>query len=298
MHLNSFRNSRHSKTVGSRLPIQEYKILKNKNYTNFFYQENFFQNLQDTLIEHFLIQAQLLKNTNDHNSDHVAFTITLSGSELQQVMKAYDALELFLTTCLQHEIINKTKGNNKNEVFVLIAFLIKYLVGIWVCRPEAAHIIQTYANQNNINCLCEISENVGLQIYYFTSTAPHFKSLCTTRATIQDMVTTKCNSTTIKSLSDLDEGLKTKYIDQLEKIYLKPSYKDTLLIINHDAHLILFGFSASIKNFMAEFKNLKEELIIGQAKHDLSDYQVCHYSQLIRLIFYWNIRQYATKSAK
>ncbi len=126
----------------------------------------------------------------------------------------------------------------------------------------------------NIICLCEVSESNGLYIYYFTSTMTSLKLLCTTEVIITDIINQKCLSTTITVSKDLDTSLASTYIQELEKLCLQPSYKDTILLVKHEDYLLLFGLVDSVKNFTAEHKKLEPKYTISQVKHDLNDYQV------------------------
>jgi len=126
----------------------------------------------------------------------------------------------------------------------------------------------------NIICLCEASENNGLQIYYFTSTMTSLKSLCTTEAIITDIICQKFSSTNITVPKDLDTSPTSAYVQELKNLCLQPFYKDTILLVKHEDRLLLFGLVDSVKNFTAEHEKLKQKFTIGQVKHDLKDYQV------------------------
>ncbi len=145
----------------------------------------------------------------------------------------------------------------------------------------------------NIMCLCETSENKELHIHYFTSTMTPLKSLCTTEAIITDIIEQKCLSTTITVTKDFDAPLVNAYVQELEKLCLQPSYKDTILLIKHEDRLLLFGLTDSVKNFTAANEKLQQKYIIGQVKHDLQDYQVGFNNQNILLRI--SLRQYPEK---
>ncbi len=126
----------------------------------------------------------------------------------------------------------------------------------------------------NIICLCKVSESNGLHIYYFTSTMTSLKLLCTTEVIITDIICQKFSSTNITVPKDLDTSLTSAYVQEREKLCLQPFYKDTILLVKHEYHLLIFGLVDSVKNFATEHEKLKQKHTISQVKHDLKDYQV------------------------
>jgi hypothetical protein len=48
---------------------------------------------------------------NDHPEERVAYTVVLSGSQVQQVTAAHDALELLFAMSLQKKVFDKNIGN-------------------------------------------------------------------------------------------------------------------------------------------------------------------------------------------
>ncbi|CAF3342689.1 unnamed protein product [Rotaria socialis] len=151
------------------------------------------------------------------------------------------------------------------------------MAGFWVCKPEAAHIIQTYANQANITCYCDASEYVGLKIYYFSSTMVSLKSLCTTEVIIDDIITRKFLSTKIQIPKSLDAISANKYVSELETFSVQSCDKNIarILLIKQEVHLLIFGLVDSVEQLIAENEKIKQDLSIAPAKHDLTDYQVC-----------------------
>jgi hypothetical protein len=55
---------------------------------------------------------------NDYPQEKVAYTVVLSGSQVQQVTAAYDALEMLLTMSLQKKVFNKNIGNITLKYFL------------------------------------------------------------------------------------------------------------------------------------------------------------------------------------
>lgn len=145
----------------------------------------------------------------------------------------------------------------------------------WVCKSEAAHIIQAYANQMNIICLCDASENIGLTVYYFTATMTPFKDLCTTEAIINDIIHKKCTSGTITVPTDVNATVMNEHFQKLEESCLQTSIKDTIMMIRQTNRLLLFGLTYSVKSIIAEHEKLKPKLVIARIELNLQYYQVC-----------------------
>ena len=104
------RDYRRPKTSGLRSPTQYYKILPDKEYINFFQQDIFCENLIAALVERCSIQAEIINTRNNSPEAKGAYTIALSGTHVQQVSAAYDALEMLFGMCLQKIIIDKNIG--------------------------------------------------------------------------------------------------------------------------------------------------------------------------------------------
>jgi hypothetical protein len=62
-------------------------------------------------MEKFSIQVQIVNNKNEHPEEKVAYTVALSGPQVQQVTVAYDALEMLFGMCLQKIVLDKNIGN-------------------------------------------------------------------------------------------------------------------------------------------------------------------------------------------
>ncbi|CAM4880187.1 unnamed protein product [Rotaria socialis] len=271
--LQSFRRPT---TAVSRSPTQYYKVLREKDCTIFLKQDTFCEKLKDALVADFLVQTQILNGADNRSEENVAYTIVLSGSQLPKVTQAYDALDLLLTTSLKIKFVDKNIGTIEIEVFIFVTLLIIYMAGFWVCKPEAAHIIQTYANQANITCYCDASEYVGLKIYYFSSTMVSLKSLCTTEVIIDDIITRKFLSTKIQIPKSLDAISANKYVSELETFSVQSCDKNIarILLIKQEVHLLIFGLVDSVEQLIAENEKIKQDLSIAPAKHDLTDYQI------------------------
>ena len=103
--------SRRPLTAKSRLPTQHYKVSLKKEYVVFFRQDTFCQNLKDVLVEKFLVQAEIKNSSIDYTRELIAYTVVLSGSTVHEVSQAFDALELFFTTCFKKKFLDKTIGS-------------------------------------------------------------------------------------------------------------------------------------------------------------------------------------------
>ena len=145
----------------------------------------------------------------------------------------------------------------------------------WVCKPEAAHIIQKYANEINITCLCEVSQNIGLTVYYFAENMTSLKYLSTTEATINDIIHQKCASGTITVPEDVDVTVINEYFQKIQEFCLQTSNKDTIIIIRQTNRLLLFGLTHLVKRIITEHEKLKPKLVMAQIELNLQDYQVC-----------------------
>ncbi|CAF1150856.1 unnamed protein product, partial [Rotaria sordida] len=241
-------------TAKSRLPTQSYKIPRDKQYTKFFQHDRFCESLQLALIEQFSVQVQIMNARDNYSDANVAYTVVLSGSQVQ-VTLAYDALEMLLTMSLQKKTLDKN-------------------IGFWVCKPEAAHIIQQYANQMNIICLCDSSKDIGLTIYYFTATMTSLKDLCTTEADINDIIHRKCASGTITVSEGVDVTVMNEYFQKLQTFYLQTSNKDSIMMIRQNNCMLLFGLAHLVESIIAEHEKLKPKLVITQIELNLQDYQI------------------------
>ncbi|CAF1055974.1 unnamed protein product [Rotaria sordida] len=70
-------------TAKSRLPTQSYKIPRDKQYTKFFQHDRFCESLQLALIEQFSVQVQIMNARDNYSDANVAYTVVLSGSQVQ-----------------------------------------------------------------------------------------------------------------------------------------------------------------------------------------------------------------------
>jgi len=62
-------------------------------------------------MEQYSIQVQIENNRNDYPEENVAYTVVLTNSQMQQLMLAYDALDMFFGMCLQTKVFDKNIGN-------------------------------------------------------------------------------------------------------------------------------------------------------------------------------------------
>lgn len=157
-------------------------------------------------------------------------------------------------------------------VFLLVCLS---FLDFWVCKPEAAHIIQKYANQMKIICLCEASENVGLTVYYFEATMTSLEYIPTTEATINDVIHQVFVSAIITVPEGVDTTVMNEHFQKLPESCLQTSDNDTIMMIRKANHLLLFGLRHSVKRIITEHEKLKSKLLITQIELNLQDYQVC-----------------------
>lgn len=106
-----FRIITRPKTAGPHICIQYYKIPLEKEYTNFFQRDIFCKALVAALNKKFSTQVQILNAENKSPEEKIAYTIVLSGSQIQQVSDAYDALEMFFEMCFKKIVLDKSLGN-------------------------------------------------------------------------------------------------------------------------------------------------------------------------------------------
>jgi hypothetical protein len=62
-------------------------------------------------MEQYSIQVQIENNRNDYPEENVAYTVVLTNSQMQPLMLAYDALDMFFGMCLQTKVFDKNIGN-------------------------------------------------------------------------------------------------------------------------------------------------------------------------------------------
>ena len=136
-------------------------------------------------------------------------------------------------------------------------------------------MIQEYANQMKIICLCEASENVGLTVYYFAATMTSLEYISTTEATINDIIHQKFASAIITIPEGVDATVMKEHFQKLPESCLQTSDKDTIMMIRSANHLLLFGLTHSVKRIITEHEKLKSKLLITQIELNLQDYQVC-----------------------
>ena len=127
----------------------------------------------------------------------------------------------------------------------------------------------------NIICLCEVSQNIGLTVYYFAELKTSLKYLSTTKATICEIVCHKFSSGTITVPEGVDVIVMNEYLQKIQESYLQTSNKDCLIIIRETNHLLLFGLTPLVRHVIAEHEKVKSKLTIAQVELNLQDYQVC-----------------------
>ena len=126
-----------------------------------------------------------------------------------------------------------------------------------------------------VTCLCEVSENIGLNIYYFTSNSTILKSLCTTDEEINDIINRKFSSTSITFPKELDTTGVDEYAQVFEKFALQPPHIDNIVLVKQKDQFLLFGLANSVKTIATKHKELMQNFFLGEAKHELEDYRVC-----------------------
>lgn len=145
----------------------------------------------------------------------------------------------------------------------------------WVCKPEAAHIIQEYAKEMSIICLCEASEDVGLTIYYFSRLMTSLEYLTTTEATIDEIIHQKFASDSITVFEDVNVTVMDEYFQKLQESCVRTLDKDFTIMIRWENQLLLFGLTHVVKRITNEHKKMKSKLAMAEIYLDLEDYQVC-----------------------
>ena len=104
----------------SRLPatprssVQSYKIPQGEHYTKFFQQDLFCEKLKTALMKQFPVEVQIIYNRGDGGDvgEKTAYAVEMSGSEIQQLTSAYDALELLMiASSLKKKIFDGNIGN-------------------------------------------------------------------------------------------------------------------------------------------------------------------------------------------
>jgi hypothetical protein len=96
-----------------RSSAQSFKIPQGEHYTKFFRQNFFCEKLKNSITKQFPVEVQIMYGPGDGNygGEKIAYAVEVSGSEIQQSMLAYDALELLMTTALKKKMFDGNIGN-------------------------------------------------------------------------------------------------------------------------------------------------------------------------------------------
>jgi hypothetical protein len=154
------------------------------------------------------------------------------------------------------------------------------MLGFWIRNTQAAHALQLCANQMDIICFCNASEDSALTIYYFASSMDSFKAMCTTEKMIDEMIQNKCTSATLIIPEELDTNSIDVHFQKLLSTSLIGSRHNTLVVLKKDGCFLLFGWVDSVQSIVAAYDRLLPKLRVGRVQMNLQQYQVCQSTKL------------------